>query len=207
MAQGIPVPANSPLDGDVHTCQFSEDWLSIVTGALSDLYFVNQWESPPSDIVAQIDTLIDLIEDNVIISPQLYPQMAQHNHRGSVVTVGNALTFSQSASQMDNGWWLQSAAAQNDRFHFDVFLEPANYTIHIIGMTASNNGKLELTVDFEDYFTTDWYSASNAFNVVKTVTGVPLGGDVQRVTGIVSDKNSSSTGYNMRLNTFVFVKE
>lgn len=68
---GITVPSNSPLDGTMHICQFSVDWLPIVTGALSDLLIVSQWESPPADIIPQVDTLIELIETDVTIPDQI----------------------------------------------------------------------------------------------------------------------------------------
>lgn len=104
---GIPVPVNSPLDGTMHVCQFSEDWLPIVTGALNDLFNVAGWESPPSDIIPQVDTLLRLIEETVSI-PDAIP-------------IGSILLFAVDAAGRPDKWLLCHGQAISRSHYADLF--------------------------------------------------------------------------------------
>lgn len=67
MATGFrwPVPANPPDEGVFHTCQFNAEWLPVVASVLQQMRDVNIWDSPPDDILDQVDTLLDLILTNL----------------------------------------------------------------------------------------------------------------------------------------------
>lgn len=61
----LPVPDNPPDEGVMQVCAFNVEWLGIIVGLLEQLKNPDQWQSPPSDIVAQVDELIDLVMTNL----------------------------------------------------------------------------------------------------------------------------------------------
>lgn len=63
----IPVPSSAPDEGAFSYPEISEAWIPVITMKLRELQDINLWEGFPSDIIAQIDELIDRMENTVPI--------------------------------------------------------------------------------------------------------------------------------------------
>ena len=61
----FPVPESAPNEGAFITVAFSVEWMPIVLAVLQSLRSPAAWESPPDDIVQQVDELLTLIQTNL----------------------------------------------------------------------------------------------------------------------------------------------
>lgn len=197
---GIPVPANSPLDGTMHVCQFSEDWLPIVTGALNDLLIVSQWDSPPADIIPQVNELMRLIEETVTIPPQVFRSHFSIIWRAVKVGVGNPLAFALNTAFSLNGTWSQTAAAQNDVMTFDALLVKGTYTLHAQGTKTNASGIASWYLHSTLIGQLDWYVGSGATETIQTFTFTLADDSLCVFQAKMATKNSSSSGYRHALN-------
>jgi hypothetical protein len=137
----------------------------------------------------------------------IYPTRAIMWHMNSLVTAGAALQFYLSTSQAFNTTSAQSTAADADAFTQSFMLAAGTYTFSVLGLTANNRGKIDWYID-DSLFSTgqDWYSASNTYNVVKTVASVTVTGSGRHtLKGIVNGKNASSSGYYVGFMSLSFI--
>jgi hypothetical protein len=206
MSIGIPVPSSEPQEETFHYTFFNETWLPIVVGSLVDLYNINGWNDPPDDIIPQIDTLIAMIEDSLVIPEQVFPERQLLFHQNNEPLVGNAIVFSAIASTQYGGIWRQSTSAIDNEFLSKLFLRAGTYSITVVGQKNTICGKLHLFIDASEKATQDWYAASASMAAV-TSTGIVITGSGQHLFGgRISDKNASSSAYDMRLCTFYFIR-
>lgn len=199
-----PVPAHPPDEGSQITVRFGLEWLALVLDAVDNLEIADLFEAPPDDIGGQIDQLLTLLMTDVTMPPQVFPTYGFHFHGASKVTVGNALSLSVVASQMFNGTWFQSPAAQHDKFEFKLLLAAGNYTMNILYQKSTASGILE--VFFNDGYSQvsfDMY-ATATYNQLYTATVVVDEDKEVLIRCEVNTKNASSNNFRAFISAFWF---
>lgn len=154
----------------------------------------------------------DLIFERQAASSTWYCNMTDQSRRGtmwhdeSVVTVGNAIAHTLTASQIYGTYSNQSAAADADVFTNGVYLRKGTYTFYVLGITDTDRGKIDWTIDGVVLVSgEDWYAGSTTYNVVKSTASVAVTFDGwHQVKGTVNGKNASSSGYVVALTKFWF---
>lgn len=125
------------------------------------------------------------------------PKRATMWHDESIKVTGNAIGRLMDSNQA-YGWTArQNAPANGDVWTNGCFLQAGTYTLYLLGSTIGTGGRQDLTLDGTSIATgLDWYSSSQAYNVLKTVASVVVattGWHTLRST--VNGKNGSSTNY------------
>jgi len=195
MSYLYPVPADAPADGTQIIRQFGQEWLPIILDRIDDLQSGEWFESAPDDIKQQIRELLDLLETDVTIPPQVFPTVANHFHWLSIVMAGNAIARTLTTGQTYDYVSAQNPGAKDDGWKFQVCLEAGDYDVIILWSRGTNRGILHLQVDGGgDEQTLDMYGTSLA-DVVTTLTfTLTISGNLW-VYGSVPAKNASSSGY------------
>jgi hypothetical protein len=141
------------------------------------------------------------VVDNLEYLHANLPERATLWHDESQVEAGNSLTQALDASQRYGTRVHQNPPADNDAFTQSFVLKAGTYTFHVLGITQSNCGKIDWTIDGTAIASgQDWYSSSTTYNVVKSVTGVVISGNGRHVLkGRVNGRNASATDYHIRL--------
>ena len=202
----LPVPTNPPDAGSIIGVIFGADWIPIILSALELLRFEELWLSPPTDLIPQIDELMERIANPVIIQPQIYPERILHFHKFSEVVTGNGLILVNSTLFDFASAWMQSAAAQYDQFKFKVFLQAGSWVMSFYGSKSNVSPILTVLTDESETFTLDLYNASLLQNQkVSSILTVHSSGNhwifVQAAT-----RHTSSTGWNVVLTSVGFDK-
>jgi len=65
VAYKFPVPENAPDEGVFITVAFNVEWLPFVLGAVVPLREPINWQDPPDDLTAQVDTLLALLQTDL----------------------------------------------------------------------------------------------------------------------------------------------
>jgi hypothetical protein len=130
-------------------------------------------------------------------------------HTSATVLAGNALTGSPISNLNQypyDSFVRQSAAALNDEFKNSCYIPPGTYELRVMGDAGTAMGIVSWYINDTLVGTQDWYSASDSDTpVVKTLTGIWLPGGWTTVKGKVTNKNASSSGYQLPLNKYSLV--
>jgi len=197
-----PVPSNPPDEAGFVNPQFNENWVAILEGFLANLRDPVYWESPPSDIIQQIDELRNRLWDvNPIVQgiqgTTLFILGSMRN-----VDVGAAIAPFPSASHIFNMAWAQSAPAINNQTSIVFYAQAGNYSFNMTRQKASNQGILTAYIDGVLFLTNDGYAAANTFNVATKTAFTVVGDGLHRLTLTIASKNASSSNYFFSLNFF-----
>ncbi len=107
---------------------------------------------------------------------------------GTWVTVYNT-------NQAGGSYWRNNPANLNDEFQINLTAKAGNWNLNLLGITASNYGIITVYLGNTSLGTIDWYSATQVYNVTKTLAiNIPTSGVIilrLKITG----KNASSSGY------------
>jgi len=198
-----PVPDQPPDEAAFHTCQFNEKWVSAVISALDQLRDTELWETPPDDMLPQVDQLLDEIMTNIIISPQLFPYETYHLHSDSLVLVGNAIGWVDFAGQAMAGAWRQQTAAVSDKFQFSLVAEAGTPHLVFYGVKGVGSGIMFIQTDEHHTYSIDLYNSTTLLNqrISLPITVDETG--LRTFTVTMSNKNASSSGYACNLNYMV----
>ena len=131
-------------------------------------------------------------------------------HDESTVTVGNPIGFvSESISPGSTsvwgpygGVWLQATPSAGNSFFQTFILTGGTYTLYCLGLTGTGSGIVSWYIDSVLQGTMDWYSASTVFPVTKTIAVTVPALTQHTLTGIISTKNGSSTGYGLAVTKY-----
>jgi hypothetical protein len=116
---------------------------------------------------------------------------------------GDVGTLGSNTSQRYNAY--QGTTVQNANWFGRFFLQAASpYTMHVLGISNSSFGKMIWSVDNIVQGNTDFYSASAGFNFTSTLSVNVLTSGAHTLTGVVSTKNASSTGYAVQISKIWF---
>lgn len=127
-----------------------------------------------------------------------YPVTATLWRDEDVVTVGNALISTVDAAQLYAFTAYQNAAANGDTFTHKFFLAAGTYTLSVLGITASDAGKIDWYLDAEgspQISGQDWYAGGTTRNVIQTASITVTGSGVHTLKGVLNGKNGSSTNF------------
>lgn len=133
------------------------------------------------------------------------PQCVTCWHDESVVTAGAGVlnTNSTDGGQRYQTYSAIAPAASGDAFAQSVVLDAGSYVLSILGYTDTDQGQVTWTLGAQVLVTgQDWYSGGGAYNVVKTVSFTLATAGRYALTGTISGKNASSSGYVLRLTKF-----
>ncbi len=131
------------------------------------------------------------------------PQRATMAHREATVTAGNALIAVVNAIQIDNGWFTQNTAAQNDAFTHQFYIAAGTYTFYAFGLTYLDAAIVTWSIDGGSIGTMDWYSAGLGPNTIKSIGSVVIAtSGLHTLAGVAATKNASSSAYNLYLNHY-----
>jgi len=69
----LPVPSSPPDEGDFFYPAFNVEWVPVLTGKLLELKNPDLWETPPDDLEAQIDELIERlqVDNTAMLKPEI----------------------------------------------------------------------------------------------------------------------------------------
>jgi len=161
--------------------------------------------TPP--YVAQAGSLIRASDHNLYFGENIahlyanLPKRATMWHEESTVVAGNALARTIQTSAAYNYVMAQNTPAINDEFTNSFVVGEGTYTLYLLGATGASDGRVDWYVD--DVLVAsaqDWYSASPAYNKLKTVADVVIAeGGYHVLKGIVAGKNASSSNYRLML--------
>jgi len=131
-----------------------------------------------------------------IVDHDVYPQRDwawMHDFR--VVTGVGSFNKAVDVTQQFSHLGLQDTPGDGDAIETTIFLQAGTYTLGILGITSTNRGILDISIDGEVVDTQDWYSAGETKNVVKTETVFisSSGRHTLRIT--VNGHHASSIGY------------
>lgn len=199
-----PVPANAPDAGTLHRPEFGADWLPILLDVADNLKRDDIWVNPPDDIEQQVDELVARLMVDVPHTPQVFPETCLHVHGNSLVNNGNAIIFALDTAQAYNGHWRQNPAALGDSFLIPVLLREGIYRLMILGVRNTNCGILKIrSEDTTELAEIDYYGTLIR-NYIVEVEIEWRQSEVDTLHCIVNEKNPSSAGYFMELNTLYF---
>ncbi len=137
-------------------------------------------------------------------SGNVVPSRATMWHSESTKTAGTALTNFTNANQIYYTFTQQATPANGDAFTQGFMLKAGTYTFSVLGITNTNNGIIDWTVDGVAIVTgQDWYT-SLGYNTVKTATvTIPTSG-YHVLKGTVNGKHASSSSYAIALTKMWF---
>lgn len=138
------------------------------------------------------------------------PSEAFMFHYNARVTAGNAIatTLITSATHRHGLYSFQNAAANADTFTHSISLAAGTYTFTVFGLSSTNCGKIDWTLDGTAIGTQDWYSDPLAYNVSKSVASfIVATSGVHTLQGKLNGKNGGSSDYFAILTTYWFVLE
>lgn len=125
-----------------------------------------------------------------------FPKRASMWHDESIVTAGNAITATLSASQRYGVLYYQNAPANGDTFTQSFMMRDGTYTLAVLGVTANDRGKIDWYVDDVLQITgQDWYSSGATYNITKTGSITVVGDGLHVLKGVVNGKSGSSSNY------------
>ena len=135
-----------------------------------------------------------------------FPRRAEFNPRAVIQTVGTVgITLNGTASQAGGLIAQQTTPANNDEFTFGVWLAAGTYTLSVLGVKNTVNGKLDWYVDNVSQFTgQDWYAASATYNTVLTGSVTVVGDGYHVIKAKVNGKHASSGNYYWQLTHIAF---
>lgn len=140
---------------------------------------------------------------------RVYPRRATIIHgQSKVVTGASMVMFSSSnGNQIFGVYWQQSPAFNGDAFSSAIFLGAGSYKITLMGSKQSNCGLLTISLDGVAMLTNvDFYSATSVFNVDLSGATITVGtSGMHLLSGVVTGKNASSTGYGIFLTYIEFL--
>ena len=170
------------------------------------------WTPPPTFVNGNLVAASDLntaLRDNFQYLYNAIPNRTLLWHHQALSTTGNALARTYDANQYQNLYAYQNAGANGDKFTQGFYLRAGTYTFYIIGLTGSNSGKVDWTLDgAASPFMQgqDWYSASTTYNVIKSVANVLVtGSGYHKLQGKINGQNGASTGFNLKLTAYYFM--
>lgn len=192
----LPPPSASPLGGDQIIVSYNFEWYKFVAYAIRQIIPAYVWDTPPSDVGDQVDTLVYLLGVPVQIH---YPDSAQILGGLADVSQGNALSFSVSTTQMLNGAWLQNTAANGDELVYHFSLAAGGYHFRRWHTKASDSGKVDWYIDGVKVISLqDLYNGTTVVNdLVSSDVDVLTDGNHELVATI-NGKNGSSSSYRRR---------
>lgn len=133
------------------------------------------------------------------------PTRAELWHDEAIVLTGNALAVTIDTGQLGNYYARQNTSADGNSFTQSVFLRAGTYTFSVMGQTNAANGNINWYLDNTIFGSIqNWYSAAQTKNVVKTLTLTIATDGYHILKGVISGKDSSSSGYNMDLTKYWF---
>lgn len=204
MSNGIPVPADEPQEPPYHYTFFNARWLPIVVGSLVDLFYKGGWNAPPADIIPQVNTLIAMIEDELVIIPQIFPESALRFYQYNTIVAGTGLVYVELALMPYGGNWRHSTSSAVNESSFKVFLRKGTYKLIVTGHSLTTSPKLDIIINHLTTVQQDWYSAANTIKSI-TTTGIVFANDGQQEVNLAQPtKNAASAGFDLRLVTFYF---
>lgn len=193
----VPFPECAPQDCEPITITFGSDYLPVILRQLLELHDIAHWDSPPSDYQAQIDELIlqFMTEDAPPVTP-IYPTSVQATLAVAKDYTTGGIAFIADSAQMLAGYWRGADHANGDGIKLTVLLAKGIYTLHIVGISANNQGKQAWDINQVVSTTLDWYSSTTVRNVHQYITGLHVNDDgEQEIHMTVNGKNASSSNY------------
>lgn len=135
-----------------------------------------------------------------------YPHTAVVWHRDSTKSVGNNLITIILSTQAYGHYVAQSPSALNDAFFSFVVIEAGTYTFEAFGHKSTSSGIVTWYLDGVSIGSQDWYGAA-ADNVSQTIASLTIAvGGAHSIKGVVLGKNASSSGYNIPLTRYSFIR-
>jgi hypothetical protein len=191
----LPVPANPPDAGTLIAVQFGQDWIPAILTVLEILRDKNYWHSPPSDIIPQVDELMDRIANFMIISPQLNVRRYFVLPIPTTTISGTGMVWSSNVNQATGGFFTMLTAAQNNAWKIKLSFLKGVVTFDILAAKGVNFGILSVSMPNGDTNTFDCYNATPLYNQALAASyTIAADGDYE-VTFKVLAKNATSTGY------------
>lgn len=203
--------------GYVRPCLIDEYGALVVSGGSSDMDASDVTYTPttpadwdggidPGNQNAANDQLAERVKDlEDSAFTLIYPRYFYALWASLGIVTGEPFTGYIEPTQFLSSFWSQQPGAQYDTTEIECYLAAGNYTLEIMGSTASGRGivtishQLNHTGSYTTLDTTlDFYSAVNVSNVIKTCNFTLSVGGLYRFRFGVNSKNASSVGYVMR---------
>jgi len=199
MPLDIPLPSASPHD-DI------SQYVPLLFTAIEGLLQSRDVWADDDYIYAYLymeDLKLWLVENIPPVTAQ-YPTNALHLHANSTVINGNPIEPTVNTAQMLNGVWKQNTSAYQDEFEFQVSLAAGTYNMELFGTKNAGAGIVDITIDGDYIFQTDFYRATqlNNYSLVQSVDIV--GDGVHTINLKINGKNASSSGYSLNLTYIAF---
>lgn len=144
------------------------------------------------------------IVENIPPVTAQYPTSALHLHGNSKVINGNPIEPTVNTAQMLNGSWRQNTSAYQDEFEFEVSLAGGTYDMELFGLKSAGAGIVDITIDGDYIFQTDFYRSSSLVNYSLVESVVIVGDGVHTINCKINGKNASSSGYSLNLTYIAF---
>lgn len=135
-----------------------------------------------------------------------YPSHVTLWHEAATVKHGPTLGVVIDTAQLHNGYTQQNSAAggEGDCTEQTFLLRAGRYSLVILGLHTSDSGKLDVYLDGNIIARgLDWYAAVTARNIFKVKTFHCNRSGVHTLQLRVNGKNTSSTGFEIRLTNYV----
>jgi len=191
----LPVPANPPDAGTVIGVLFGQDWIPAILTVLEILRDENVWLSPPSDIIPQIDELMDRMANPVIIQPQLYPPELTVFQADFFYIHGSNPVWNADSTMYLGGFWTQNPAVIDDEWSINVLCGRSQLDLSIYTLKNNLSGIITITTDEGRSKTVDLYSAAAVKNSHQFVNFVIDTVGNHSINFKMHTKNASSAGY------------
>lgn len=208
----LPIPSENWNDAPLWCLQVNAKWGAYVLGVLEALGQQAAWIGDAAEVDAvleQVSQLIDAFMDGSCGTDmiQIFADDVEMTLWGFVDSPSGGKAFVPVSSQILAGYWRNANHADGDGALGFVLLGAGTYKLHIIGTSASNQGKQVWGLNGVYLDLLDWYSAATTSNVEKTINGVVVPTDgVQVIEFAISGKNASSSNFYYALSMIRFEK-
>ncbi len=149
---------------------------------------------------------MDTLSNDLAFLHQEFPIRATLWHKDSTVVVGNDIDTVVASSQDFGHYAYQNANADEDSFEQSFPLLAGTYTVHFLGQTTTQSGKVDWAIDGTQIKAgQDWFNNPIQANIEKTVASVVIADtDRHTITGAINDNNPSSGDFELRLTKIWF---
>ena len=138
------------------------------------------------------------------VNPTFWEARAEVWHDQSTTVNGNAISGQINTSQRYAMIAGQFPSAVFDIWTNSVVLEAGTYDVFILGVTGPGSGMLDLQVDSVQVSVFDFYTGAPVNNAMLTGTVSVLTTGRHLISGVVSDKNVASLGYEVSITKIWF---
>lgn len=192
----LPVPNLPPDEGDLHRVQFGKQWLPIVLTAMESFLTDVIWDTPPDDIVAQVEELMSELAIDVPPLTQVYERNFFFHPSEFLIAVGNPQTLAVDTSQVTNFLAYQDTAGATDYMSVHFNAQAGTYDLVVLAKKQNNAGKIRVQLDgVTTILDADLYSASVVRNVALTASFSISDEGEHSLVVKVNGKNASSSSY------------